>query len=474
MRFRRATLASAALVGITAAAAVVCAAPPWAERTVTTHVEFADLHGVLPADRLEALIEAGRNLFTARFTIEDGAGRPMATQAIIPTKRRRPVDFTFMRTAGLDANSCSGCHVDPAPGGSGDFALNVFVSEGFESPNFDVLDPSFSSERGTNHLFGAGLIELLGREMTADLRAQRDQGLAEARANGQPVVVDLVTKGVGFGRIVADPTGLVDFSGLEGVDSDLTVRPFSQKGVFASIRQFSINAMNTHHGMQASERFGMRWTGEADFDEDGYGDELSPGDISALVAFQATLPAPVRSVPDDPAWQTAAAEGERVFADLQCGSCHIPALPLSSLAFSDPAPFDMAGTLRSGEVGEPAVYDLAFLEWTATLPRDAEGNILVPLFGDLRRHRIADAQVNRLGNELLAQRFVEADVFITAELWGLGSTAPYGHRNDITTIDEVIRAHGGEARAARDRYVSATDEQRSALIAFLKTLVIEP
>ena len=75
----------------------------------------------------------------------------------------------------------------------------------------------------------------------------------------------------------------------------------------------------------------------------------------------------------------------------------------------------------------------------------------MPLFGDLKRHHISDSEISQLGNELLAQRFVERDVFITAELWGVGSTAPYGHRNDITTLDEVIRAHGGEGRDARQK-----------------------
>ncbi len=250
------------------------------------------------------------------------------------------------------------------------------------------------------------------------------------------------------------------------------MRPFGQKGVFASLRQFTVNAGNIHLGMEASERWGKRWTGTDDFDGDGHPDELSPGDVSALVAFQATLPAPGRMVPDDPRWRAAAARGEAVFAELGCTTCHKTSLPLDSLAFTDPAPYDTAGTLRSGEVAKPISYDLGMLDWAKTLPRNDKGQILVPLFGDLKRHHISDGEVSRLGNELLAQRFVERDVFITAELWGVGSTAPYGHRNDITTLDDVIRAHGGEARDARQAYIDADEGDRSALIAFLKTLVI--
>lgn len=447
---------------------------PWDEHAIAQHLDFDALSGALSGDALAELIAAGEHLFRAQFTTYDGAGRPMATQAIIPTKRPSPANFEFMRTAGLDANSCSSCHRDPLLGGAGDFTVNVFVSEGFESPNFNNLDPSFSSERGTNHLFGAGLIELLAREMTTDLRALRAEALSEARVTGEAVTVRLVTKDVDFGTLTALPDGLVDLSGIEGVDTDLIVRPFSQKGVFASLRQFTINAANTHMGMQAEERYGIRWTGERDFDGDGYPDELTPGDVTAMVVFQATLPAPTRLEPEDASWRAAAAEGEALFDTFACSACHRTSLPLSSAVFLDPSLFDLAGTLRPDDVAAPVSVDLELLAWMEGLERDENGDILVPLFGDLKRHRIADGEVDTLGNELLSQRFVEPDVFITAELWGVGSTAPYGHRNDLTTLDEVIRAHGGEARAARDLYVAAEDDERSAIIAFLRTLVIVP
>ena len=473
---RRHALAALLCGGALIAPAALAAdsAPPWAEKVIREHIDLKDLEGTLSKDQLEKLVEAGRTLFTGRFTTEDGAGRPMATQAIIPTLRKRPVDIAFRRTAGTDANACSSCHSDPGPGGAGPFTANVFVSEGFESVDFDSLDPQFSNERNTNSMFGDGLVELLAREMTADLRAKRLDALKQARATGQPVTAALITKGVDFGHVTVAPDGSVDNSGIEGVDADLTIRPFSQKGVFVSLRQFTINAMNAHHGMEASERFGARWTGTDDFDQDGHKDELSPGDISALVAFQAALPAPKEVMPDDPAWRDAAAAGAKAFTDLGCAACHRPTLPLKSLAFADPSPYDLSGTLRPAEVAGPAVYNLGLLDWAKSLQRNDKGEYLVPLYGDLKRHKIADNEVTAFGNEILAQRFVERDIFITAELWGVASTAPYGHRGDMTTLDEAIRAHGGEARASRDAYVAASDADRSSIIAYLKTLETQP
>lgn len=453
--------------------APMAGAEPWNEAVMPGAVEQDTLADKLDRAALDALRERGEHLFIGHFTPADGVGRPFATQAIVPTKRKRPPENGFFRSAGMDANSCAGCHNMPIVGGAGDFVTNVFVSEGFESADFDSLDPQFSNERGSNHLFGAGLIELLAREMTADLRETRRRTLEAARGTGKPTTATLASKGVSFGTITAEPDGMLDLAGVEGVDDDLVVRPFSQKGVMTSIRQFTVNALNHHHGMQATERFGPRWTGERDHDGDGVEDEIRDGDISALVAWQAGLKAPVVFEPEQPEWEAAAARGSALFDAMGCVACHKRALPLNSLEFADPGPLDMAGTLRDGELAEPVTYDLALLEWASTLPRDAEGNVLVPLFGDLKRHVIADQEVATLGNELLAQRFVERNVFMTAELWGAGSTGPYGHRNDLPTLDEVIRAHGGEGRAARDRYVAASDEDRTALVAFLKTLVIE-
>jgi len=450
------------------------ASEPWSEKAIDAHVQQSTLSGTLSADQLNALVEQGEVLFTAKFTDGDGVGRPMATQAIIPTKRKRPAPQIFQRLAGADANACSSCHNDPVTGGAGDLVTNVFVSEGFTNPDFDTTDPQFSNERNTNHLMGAGLVELLAREMSAELQLQRRNALAKARASRTPQTVDLTSKGVSFGSITAHPDGMVDITQLDGIDTDLVIRPFSQKGVITSLRQFTVNALNHHHGMQAGERFGPRWTGDADFDADGIADEISDGDVSALVAWQATRKAPIQMAPDNETWQALAKRGDAVFDDTGCARCHRRALPLNDLSFADPGPFDAAGTLRPGEVRQGAVYDLSHLPWVKALPRDASGAVLVPLFGDLKRHRIADQQVTELGNELLGQRFVDRDVFMTGELWGIASTAPYGHRGDLTTLDRVIRAHGGDARRSRDQYIALSDDDRAALIALLKTLVIAP
>ena len=61
---------------------------------------------------------------------------------------------------------------------------------------------------------------------------------------------------------------------------------------------------------------------------------------------------------------------------------------------------------------------------------------------------------------------------MTSELWGVGSTAPYGHRGDMTTLAEVIAAHGGDASHSTQAWNELDEDQRLDVIAFLKTLII--
>ena len=87
------------------------------ERAVQEHLDLKALGEMSP----DALLAHGRMLFDAKFTLLDGAGRPAATQAEIPVKRRAGRVPAFFRTSGPEANACNGCHNQPGSGGSGEF-----------------------------------------------------------------------------------------------------------------------------------------------------------------------------------------------------------------------------------------------------------------------------------------------------------------------------------------------------------------
>jgi hypothetical protein len=62
--------------------------------------------------------------------------------------------------------------------------------------------------------------------------------------------------------------------------------------------------------------------------------------------------------------------------------------------------------------------------------------------------------------------------FRTTPLWGVGSTAPYGHDGASLDLESVILRHGGAARSSRERYTGLGEEEQQALLAFLRSLVL--
>ncbi len=232
--------------------------------------------------KFDEILESGEEIFAARWTSLDGQGRPAATGAGAPTKRNPLNNVPFIRTSAPDATSCADCHHQPAIGGAGGLVANVFVLAQNLDPVNDSLSAEFSNERNTLGMNGSGAIEMLAREMTFDLLALRQLAIRKAQQFGRDYPVSLVTKGVNFGLLIARPDGSVDTSKVEGVDPDLIIKPFHQKGVVNSVRVFTTNAYNHHHGMQAVERFGVGQKDNNgntittnDFDEDGVPDEYS-------------------------------------------------------------------------------------------------------------------------------------------------------------------------------------------------------
>jgi len=60
----------------------------------------------------------------------------------------------------------------------------------------------------------------------------------------------------------------------------------------------------------------------------------------------------------------------------------------------------------------------------------------------------------------------------TTPLWGLGTTAPFGHDGASLDLDSVIRRHGGEAAMSSSAYADLSEKQQRQLIAFLNSLVL--
>lgn len=459
------------LVSVVLLTAKPTAQIPGERPRLTQHINQADIN----AGRLSLadLFFAGKFLFETNFNRLDGFGRPGSTGDGNPT--RRTPDQPFMtRVSGPDASSCAGCHNRPEVGGSGEFVVNVFVLAQLADPVQTSIDAQFSNERNTLGMHGSGAIEMLAREMTAELHRIREETRQRAIATGTFATSELIAKGVHFGRITCSPTGDVDTSQVEGVDRDLIIKPFHQKGVVVSVRQFTVNAFNHHHGLQAVERFGIERTGTRDFDGDGVEDELTVGDITAATLFQVALGNPIQVMPSDLAARARVLRGEQLFNQIGCARCHIPALILDNPIYTEPNPYNPPGNLRPQDVPRPFAFDLTRDGPGPHLERTRDGKAIVRAYTDLKRHRIADEDDPYFANERVIQGGVPTDVFITRKLWDVGNSEPYGHRGDLTTIGEAIMHHAGEARPERTRFLNLPPQDQLALVDFLKTLQVVP
>ncbi|HEX7362283.1 MAG TPA: di-heme oxidoredictase family protein [Bryobacteraceae bacterium] len=466
------------------------------ELAVPRHLQDGDEFNI----SVPALIRYGRKLFEAHFTSDDGAGRPLTKGTGAPlSDPNAPLVFPRARNrvSGPEANSCAGCHNEPVLGGMGDFATNVFVlGQRFDFATFNPNDvvptdgavdergepvtlQSIANGRSTPGMFGSGYYEMLARQITADLQSIRDRLRPGQRAA-------LMSKGISFGVLARNPDGSWDTSAVQGLppqstassDADhppsLLILPFSQAGNVVSLRVFTINAFNQHLGMQATERFGIG----TDPDGDGVVNELTRADITAVTAFQAALPVPQQIEPHDPVLRKAVRDGESLFRQIGCASCHIPALPLdrNGWIYTEPNPYNPHGNLQLGQAPILSV-DLSRGDLPQPRLKPVNGVVMVPLYTDFKLHDICSGP-NDPNREVLNQNaapgsaeFVAGNErFLTRRLWTAGSKPNYFHHGQFTTIREAILNHFGEALDSQQAFRALTPYRQGALIEFLKTL----
>jgi cytochrome c553 len=470
------------------------------------------------------LVDFGKQLFEAKWTTQEGQGRPRTKGTGNPlSDPSSPLTFprNFDRLSGPDANSCAGCHNTPFSGGGGDRVSEVFVlGQRFDFLDFDrsnatpirgaadergvftTMATAFN-ERKTIGMNGSGFIEMLARQITADLQTQRN-------ATPPGVSTALSSKGISFGTLIHNADGSWNTSQVRGLpDPSLTtangatpslvVRPFHQVGNIVSVRQFTNNAFNHHHGIQSEERFGLG----VDADGDGYVNELTTADVTAVTLYQVTLNVPGQVLPRDPEIRAAITDGQQLFKQVGCVACHIPGLPLSSnnnpgapdhpgWVYTEPNPYNPASgpnspNLLPGVAKYPVTAPSILVDLTSEkLPRPrlrpSNGVVIVPAYTDLMLHTMADGPTDPIAEPLDQNQpagspgfFAGNMKFITRKLWGLANSGPFGHGGNFTTMREAITlGHNGEAKTARLAFLALTPFQQDELIEFLKSLQVLP
>jgi cytochrome c peroxidase len=104
-----------------------------------------------------------------------------------------------------------------------------------------------------------------------------------------------------------------------------------------------------------------------------------------------------------------------------------------------------------------------------SLKTPARGSFVVRnLFADFKRHDLGPAFHERNFDGSVTT------MFMTEPLWGVATTAPYGHDGKSINLKAVILRHGGEAQASRQSFEALSDEQEADLLLFLGSLVLFP
>ena len=415
-------------------------------------------------------IRRGRQLFQRKFTVAEGVGPRVGDGS-------GDVNTNLAIGAGL-ADSCAACHGRPrgAAGFGGDVATRP-------------------DSRDAPHLFGLGLKEMLADEITQDLRATRDLAVVEARQQGRRVKKALLSKGIGYGSIVADASGRVDTSRVTGVDSDLRVRPFFAHGGTVSIREFVAGALQNEMGLQAVDPelmaaahggrmvtpSGMVLDGAkdtvdgpptddpyADLDRDGVAGEVPTSLVDYLEFYLLNYFRPGTYESTE-----ATREGRKLFRQSGCANCHIGDLQIQHdrrvadvKTEFDPVRGNFntvfaTATPLHGDIADGS--GLPHLKPASGAPFLVEG-----IYTDFKRHDVGPGFYERNYDGTLRKEF------LTTPLWGVGTTPSYGHDGRSINLHEVILRHGGEAKAARDAYASLTSADQSQVVAFLNRLILFP
>jgi hypothetical protein len=408
-------------------------------------------------------IRRGRQLFQRKFMHSEGQG-PVDSDGV------GDINTNLALGAGL-ADSCALCHGRPR--GSAGVGGNV------------VTRPD---SRDAPHLFGLGLREMLGDEITADLRDIRSTAVARAQQLHRPVTLKLASKGINYGSITGHPDGSVDTSKVSGVDPDLRVKPFFAEGSEFSIRRFIVGALHNEMGLSASSdpellaaSSGGRAVTPSGMVLDGSQDRISPppapdpqngNEVDPAVADYMEFYLLNYFKPAHGKQDNTTAWGRFVFNKIGCASCHVANLTINH----DRRVADVETVYDPDRGGFNGLFATAIPLFVTqddgsgqTLKLPAGKPFLVrDIFTDFKRHDVGPMFYERNWDGTLQT------MFMTRPLWGVGSTTPFGHDGRSMTLDDVIRRHGGEAQKSRNAYVALPGWQSDAVQAFLNSLVLFP
>jgi hypothetical protein len=258
-------------------------------------------------------------------------------------------------------------------------------------------------------------------------------------------------------------------AGLQACDPTTTTSP-KQNGLAlvsnAGAQQFVTAAGRDRGGMKGKSGLSLD-----DPDRDGYCEEITEGDLDVTEWYQLNHPAPARG-----RITRNVAVGEKLFQKIGCADCHTPdwhLFPGNSVSADYTQRFDGDRRFFDMEVGynnqsermEGKLHYLLNKQGGLWLPKRGAYTIR-GVYSDFKYHDVGEAFYQMQFDGSMVRKWR------TTPLWGVGSTAPYGHDGASLALDDVVRRHGGEALSSRTAYVGLSDDQQDQVLAFLRHLVL--
>lgn len=306
------------------------------------------------------------------------------------------------------------------------------------------------SQRNTTALFGAGLIDRLPDQVFHDLaKRQADEGKVSGRV--PPIGPDKV------GR-------------------------FGWRGQVQHLHDFVLGACSNEMGLEVPNHQQPMNPLRPTYRPKGF--DLTEEQCQSLTLYVATLAPPKQTMGATGERSAAILRGRQIFMETGCADCHVERLGSVDGIYSDLLLHDMGAGLADPVLAEATLKYQRTIPFIDTIAREVPQITVAPTTGyyggsmfqlvaftgpqsgqvEIKDQKSGDVQVYQVQPSNLQSEWR------TPPLWGVADSAPYLHDGRSPDLVDAIKAHGGEAASAAQKFLALNLAERKRLLAFLRSL----
>jgi CxxC motif-containing protein (DUF1111 family) len=345
----------------------------------------------------------------------------------------------------FNARACVDCHQNPVSGGASQFTeLRV----GHRDANGNFVNPTVPINDGADQITGRSIINDRAVvpeaqehiPVTENIRALRaalntlGDGFVEAIDDSTLLAIAARQPEISAGRIHGEA---IEVPVLEA-PGESRIGRFGWKDQHSSLLSFIGDAYLNEMGVTNRLRPKDTTTvGKVTRDPEDVPDSLGLADIDHFAQFIRGTKVPPRD--EVLARSASAVSGERLFASVGCGTCHVSSIT----------------TARAGTVIDGGTF---------VVP-EALGNKIIHPYSDFLLHDIETGDgIVQAGPQDTANKLR------TAPLWGLRMRPRFMHDLRSLTLQNAIERHEGEAEHVIRRFRDLSQDEKQQVISFLESL----